>query len=121
MQDEWVRSATVNRVVDADTLDVDVDLGFTVSVGVRVRLNGIQAPELRTSAGYSARGFVTDILKVGDTVTIRTFKTEKFGRYLADVLVGEGKQSLAALLIEAGHAVAWDGKGSRPVLGESNG
>lgn len=86
--------ATVLRVVDGDTIDVRTDLGFDVGMDMRLRLAGIDAPERNTEAGKIAALWLADRLPVGADVTIATTKDrrEKYGRYLADVLVpGEGQ------------------------------
>jgi micrococcal nuclease len=104
--------AKVIRVVDGDTIDVDVDLGMKVHVVERLRIAGIDAPETygvkRESAEYiagsAARQFLIDLIE-GKDVVIKTMKdaTEKYGRYLADVYIHD--VDVATLLVEAGHAV----------------
>jgi len=88
----FVYGALVKRVVDGDTVDVVVDLGFRLSWEMRVRLTGINAPETygvkRDSAEYAAGKRATDYLRdrvEGKWVVIRTEKdrTGKYGRYLA--------------------------------------
>lgn len=114
--------ATVLRVVDGDTIDLDVDLGFHIHVQQRVRLAGINAPEHGTEAGDAATKFLKELLfgmrtTAFQQVTIQSSKpprTEKYGRWLADVTTEHG-ESVSELLLAAGHAKAWDGKGKRPV------
>ncbi len=98
MSDPYVFNCTVVRVIDGDTVDVDVDLGFGCWVrgnNGRIRLFGIDAPESRggtveTKAhGLLAKKFVQDFLKVGTTATLRTKQKGKFGRYLGDFQVGD--------------------------------
>ena len=110
--------ARVLRVVDADTLHLDVDLGCDVSLAMTVRLAGVDAPERNTLAGRTAAAHVARWLDehapVDDTgahrVRVRTVKDrrEKFGRYLAHVLDDAG-DSLAAHLVATGHAVPYSG------------
>ena len=101
----YTYNATVTNVVDGDTFDAVVDLGFTVSVNVRFRLYGIDTPELRDSdpekkkAANDAKRYVVERIK-NKTVTLKTHKTDVYGRWLAEVFV-DG-QSLSKELIEKG-------------------
>lgn len=98
--------AQLIRVIDGDTLDLSIDLGFDITQKTRVRLMGINAPEMNTDAGKLAKAFVVDWFSEGEAITLETYKDkrEKYGRYLAKVVTAKG--DLAACLIEAGHAVA---------------
>jgi micrococcal nuclease len=96
--------ATVLRVVDGDTLQVSADLGFSVHVVASIRLRGINAPELNTPEGRTAREFVVGLLPAGTTVRINTLKVDKFGgRFDAKVLLGD--VDVASAVLAAGHAV----------------
>lgn len=84
--------ATLVNVVDGDTLDFDVDLGFRVTMRIRVRLNGIDTPEIfrpscdaEATHGFGAVRFIEDNF-LNKTGTLTTYKdrTGKYGRYLAD-------------------------------------
>ncbi len=77
--------AVVDKVVDGDTLLVEVDCGFSCRMRQRLRLRGIDAPELKTARGQSARSFVNNELAAVDFVVIKTFRPDKYDRYLADV------------------------------------
>ncbi|WP_210594822.1 thermonuclease family protein [Streptomyces scabiei] len=95
-------------VVDGDTLDVDVDLGFGVWTRQRIRLLGVNAPEHGTPDGDAATAFTADWLRQhAAELTLRTTKKEKYGRYLGAVL--SGARSLNDDLVTAGHAVPYDG------------
>ena len=84
-------AATVNRVVDGDTLDLTVDLGFRIQHGLRLRLLGINTPELNTREGHVAKEFVQHLLPVGAQVHIHTEKPAKsFDRWLAHVTLSDG-------------------------------
>ena len=117
--------ATVIKVVDGDTVDVDIDLGFgIVMTNERVRIMGIDTPESRTRDkvedlfGEAAKARVAQLLS-GDVV----LKTQiarngedmkgKFGRILGDFLSdrweGQPPERLTDILIEEGHAVAYFG------------
>lgn len=78
----------VKAVIDADTIDVLIDLGFGVHTMQRLRLYGIDAPEMRTEAGKIAKEYVRSVLLGGDAfkyVYVRTIKDrkDKYGRKLA--------------------------------------
>lgn len=109
----WTYRARVLRVVDADTLHLDVDLGLDVSARITARIVGVNAPELRTVEGVDAARFVSAWLAAAADpagwVTVSTVKDrrEKYGRYLADVTATDGT-TLAAALLAAGHAVAYN-------------
>ena len=88
----------VTRVVDGDTIDVDLDLGFDIIYKCRVRLYGIDTPESRTRnkdekvRGKLASKFLQDAINNGDHVILRTQLKDskgKFGRVLASVIVDE--------------------------------
>lgn len=102
-------SATTKRVIDGDTVDFDIDLGLRVYTVARCRLYGINAPELSTEAGKLSRTWLGEKLPVGSRAIIRTLKdkTEKYGRWLAIITVGD--ECLNESAIEAGMAVRWDG------------
>lgn len=102
-------TAKVIRIVDADTIWLDVDLGFDVRRKDSFRLAGINAPEVSTVEGKAARDWLVDLLKPGDEVVVRTQKDhrEKYGRYLA-VIVSRGR-NLNDDLVKTGHAVLYDG------------
>lgn len=80
--------AQVRQVIDADTIDVLVDLGFGVHTMQRLRLYGIDAPEMKTEAGKIAKEYVKSVLLGADAamfVYVRTLKDrkDKYGRKLA--------------------------------------
>lgn len=77
--------AIVERVVDGDTLILKIDCGFGVRIRHRVRLRGIDTPELKTVKGDKAQAFLQDYLKDTSFVIVKTYGAEKFGRYLVDV------------------------------------
>jgi len=81
-------AATVVRVVDGDTLYLDLDLGFFIRMTIDVRLKGLNTPEIRGAsreAGLKAKAFVEQALPPGALVLVKTYKAEKYGRYLADL------------------------------------
>jgi micrococcal nuclease len=119
--------ANVVRVVDGDTLHIDLDLGIDCHTLLTVRLWGVNAPEHGTPEGDAATAYVENWVHnhagPGGLVEIATYKDrkEKYGRYLGTILGwAEGieeeerasaapDRSLNAMLVEAGHAVEYDG------------
>ena len=107
--------AIIRRVVDGDTVDITLDLGFDILYNNRIRLHGIDTPESRTrdleekKLGLAAKDRVKELCPVGSTVTVKTTKDGrgKFGRILGEIFVGD--VSVNKLLVEEGHAVEYFG------------
>lgn len=98
--------ATVENVVDGDTVDALIDLGFKVYIKQRLRLSGLDTPE-RGQPGYAeAKAFVTEKV-LGKVVSIKTEKVSKWGYFLAEITV-DGV-SLNTQLLSSGLAKAYDG------------
>ena len=109
--DGWKRyHAVVDRVVDGDTVDVVLDLGFDLSLRGRFRLAGIDTPEMNTPAGKAARARTVELLPVGGHVFVETFKADakdKYGRYLGRFVQADGTD-ICEILVREGHAkVYW--------------
>lgn len=107
-------SAEMARIVDGDTLDADIDLGFDVHVRKRIRLYGINTPESRTrdleekKRGKAATQYVKDWFeKKGATFTLRSLECGKYGRVLGRIKIGS--VCLNEALVESGHAVEYFG------------
>lgn len=100
-------SAHVTKVVDGDTFDAVVDLGFSISINTRFRLLNIDTPEKRTrnkkekKHGLAATERAKELIE-GKDVVIETSKTGKYGRYLAKVYLPEKQRYLFEILIEEG-------------------
>jgi micrococcal nuclease len=103
----------VTKVVDGDTIDVVIDLGFDISFTTRVRLAGIDTPESRTrdlaekALGLESKKYLADRLKDAKNIVIKTEKinsTEKFGRVLGWLYVNGEGNSLNLEMIEKGYA-----------------
>jgi endonuclease YncB( thermonuclease family) len=86
--------AVVSRVVDGDTVDVSIDLGLEIYAKKRIRLFGINAPEMNTPNGPAAKKRLQELLPVGSEVVLRTRKDkqEKYGRYLGIFIDAEGHE-----------------------------
>lgn len=81
-----IYTGKVNRIVDGDTFDLDIDLGFDVWIKRRIRLRGINTQELgRGKDALDAKAFVEERLTPDVTIAIQTFKVDLHGRYVCDV------------------------------------
>lgn len=81
----WTYVVEEWRIIDGDTLDAVVDLGFGHRAFPRLRLRGVDTPELYTRAGQAAREFVVTELANCEILVVATRRTDTYGRYLADV------------------------------------
>ena len=103
----------VTKVVDGDTIDVEIDLGFDISFSSRVRLAGIDTPESRTTdkmekaLGLEAKAYLKHEIEAAKSVVIKTEKmdsSEKYGRILGWVFLDGSTVSLNEKMITDGHA-----------------
>ena len=106
----------VTRVVDGDTVDVDIDLGFGMTYKKqRVRMMGIDTPESRTRDleekfyGLESKKYLVDLLE-NETVTLVSHYKCKFGRILGELFLGESNLSVNQIMIENYHAVPYFGQ-----------
>lgn len=80
------------RVIDGDTYDVRIDLGFKITTWQRVRLMGVNTPETRGTEkhnGLYVKEYVRELIE-GKTLQAETFKPGKYGRYLVDIILKDG-------------------------------
>ena len=116
------RVVKINKVVDGDTIDVTIDLGFDLYKKERVRIAGVDTPEKRTrdleekalglDATYWMKDKLTETIKGDEELIIRTELkggTGKYGRLLGWLYVGEDDISLNEKMITEGYAWAYDG------------
>jgi len=103
----------VVKVIDGDTIDVIIDLGFDILFSSRVRLAGIDTPESRTTdkkekaLGLEAKKFLEEKIKSAKNVVIKTEKldsSEKYGRILAWLYLDGAGNSVNHEMIEKGYA-----------------
>jgi micrococcal nuclease len=102
--------AKLIRVVDGDTVWLDVDLGCDIHVAMSCRLYGVNAPEMSTAEGEDAKAYVAGWFLENEDVILHTLKDkkEKYGRYLARIYPDvEGAASLNDQLIDTKHAVEY--------------
>jgi micrococcal nuclease len=112
------RVKKVLKVVDGDTIDVDIDLGFDISFTSRVRLAGIDTPESRTTnkdekvLGLEVKDRLKHLISTANTVVIRTEKpdsSEKYGRILGWLFLDGAEKSVNEALIADGYAWGYMG------------
>lgn len=118
--------AKINRVVDGDTVDVDLDLGFNIVLAnERVRIMGIDTPESRTSDpiekvfGLAAKERLKELLGKESILKTEVSKDGedmkgKFGRILGDFLTEDGRR-VTDIMIEEGHCVRYHGQNKADV------
>ena len=116
------RVVKINRVVDGDTIDVTLDLGFSLTKKERVRIAGVDTPEKRTRdkeekiLGIDATNWMkeklTETIKGDEELVIRTELkggVGKYGRLLGWIYIGDGTISLNEQMITQGYAWSYDG------------
>jgi micrococcal nuclease len=110
------------RVIDGDTIDAEIDLGFDIKVKKRIRFLGINTPESRTrdleekARGLAAKDRVKQLLDGCDNIQLKSHGVGKFGRCLGEIMLDrvDGSEkltlvSLNELLISEKHAVEYHG------------
>ena len=116
--------AKLSRVVDGDTADAMIDLGFDTWVKKRIRFMGVDTWESRTrnleekKKGLAAKAYVKDLLENSDEgkFLLKSHGVGKYGRVLGELFVKGNEQSVNQLLIENGHAYEYEG-GKKKVFG----
>jgi len=109
----YVYRGKLARVIDGDTLELDLDVGFNITIRATVRLELINAPELNTAAGKRAKNYIARKLK-GTHLVIETKDPGKYGRYIAKIFYHRTRKDYREILqhgslinddmIQAGHA-----------------
>jgi micrococcal nuclease len=112
------RVKKVIKVVDGDTIDADIDLGFDISLTKRVRLSGVDTPESRTTDlkekafGLEVKEWFKHKLEGAKDILIKTQlpdSTEKYGRILGNLYINNESLSLNEQMVNAGYAWEYDG------------
>ena len=114
--EKYIYGAKLLRVVDGDTADCMIDLGFDTWVKARSRFRGVDTWEKRPRdkaekvKGLAASAFTKEYLEKNDgNFTIQSYGKGKYGRILAEIYIEGEDKSLNKLLIENGHAYVYDG------------
>lgn len=101
--------ATVIKVVDGDTVKLNIDLGFKIFWQSNCRIAGINAPEINTEEGKAAKTWLEGVIVPGDVIMIKSVKLDKYGRPVFDALVDVNAEmlTLSEEILKAGHAVKY--------------
>lgn len=98
----------VTRVIDGDTFEGTVDLGFSINLNkIRFRLLGVDTPERNEEGYHEATEFTAQMIE-GKTILIQSYDKDAFGRYLVDVFLEDEKQTLNEMLIAEGYAELYE-------------
>ena len=112
------RIKNILKVVDGDTIDADIDLGFSISLEKRIRLAGVDTPESRTTdlkekaMGLESKEWLKKKLEGAKDIIIKTElpdSTEKYGRIIGHLFINGQESSLNNQMINDGYALAYDG------------
>jgi len=119
------RIRSIAKVVDGDTIDADIDLGFDISLSKRIRLAGIDTPESRTKdeyekkLGLESKEWLKKHLEGAKDIIVKTElpdSTEKYGRIIGHLYIGDAevsavnrKKSVNNQMIDEGYAWEYDG------------
>ena len=116
--EKYIYRAKIDRVVDGDTVDAFIDLGFDTHIKRRIRLHGLDTWESRTrdleekEKGLAAKAYVKDLLENSDEgkFSIISHGRGKYGRVLGELFVKGHEKSVNELLKENGHAYEYHGE-----------
>ena len=112
------RIKSITKVVDGDTIDANIDLGFDISLTKRIRLAGIDTPESRTrnleekALGLESKEWLKKALEGAKDILIKTElpdSTEKYGRIIGHLFINDQETSLNNQMIDEGYALAYEG------------
>ena len=119
-------NCTVTKVIDGDTLDVDIDLGFSVKLTKqRIRMMGIDTPESRTRnkeekvRGLLSKKYLLNMCPIGSTIRLISHDKGKFGRILGEIFTIGSEVSVNKIMCQDGFAVEYYG-GSKDDLEEQH-
>ena len=119
LKDPYIyRIKQITKVVDGDTIDADIDLGFDISLTKRIRLAGIDTPESRTTdafekkLGLEVKEWLKHRLEFAKDILIKTElpdSTEKYGRIIGHLFINGEEISINNQMIDEGYAWEYDG------------
>jgi micrococcal nuclease len=119
LRDPYIyRIKQITKVVDGDTIDADIDLGFDISLSKRIRLAAVDTPESRTSDanekkyGLESKEWLKHKVENANNILIKTElpdSTEKYGRIIGHLFINEQETSLNDQMITEGYAWTYDG------------
>ena len=109
---DYIYKICVTRVVDGDTIDAEIDLGFDIKIFKRIRLHGIDAPETRTrdkaekAAGFKAKAYLEGVVKDNNNILyLHSMDKGKYGRCIGILFAPDFQdESINDALVNEGHA-----------------
>ena len=111
----YTYKAKLDRVIDGDTIDANIDLGFDITIHKRIRLTGIDTPESRTrdleekARGLASKARLIELLGDGDFI-LESREVGKFGRVLGTIYtIAEESININDTLVEEGYAIEYYG------------
>jgi len=119
LKDPYIyRIKQITKVIDGDTVDADIDLGFDISLTKRIRLAGVDTPESRTTdafekkLGLEVKDWLKERLNFAKDILIKTElpdSTEKYGRIIGHLYINGEETSINNQMIVEGYAWEYDG------------
>ena len=119
LRDPYIyRIKQILKVVDGDTIDADIDLGFDISLSKRIRLAAVDTPESRTADanekkyGLQSKDWLKHKVENAKNILIKTElpdSTEKYGRIIGHLFINDQETSLNNQMITEGYAWTYDG------------
>lgn len=112
--DLYTYAVSLRRVIDGDTFVVELEVAPLMRLELKLRLRGLDCPEISTPEGRTAKRYVEGLLAAANAITLTTTKPDKYDRYLADIFLTTTSGDVIFLnnaLLESGHAVrkdAWE-------------
>lgn len=104
----YTYKAKVIRVVDGDTVYLEVDLGFYLKATMSFRLVGINAPELRDAQGPAAKQGLSDLLSAATELVVDSYKADSFGRWLCNIYDrADMSKTINQRMIDSGFATVY--------------
>jgi micrococcal nuclease len=110
LKNPYIYKATITNIVDGDTVDAIIDVGFRQFTTQRLRLLGIDTPELNDKVlenrdkAKQAKEYLASLI-LGKSVIVQTSKSDSFGRWLGTIYLDD--LNINEHLIETGHAIRW--------------
>jgi|SRR5210317_1133874 len=108
---------SLDRVIDGDTVDCWIDLGYNLQIHKRIRFAGVNAPETRTrdkeekKRGLIAKKWLQDKLPAGSECMLKSYEYGKYGRVIGELFIvsGSRKQSINKMMLAEGLVTEYDG------------
>lgn len=110
----WQGKGVIVEVHDGDTMHAGIDLGFGIELHTKLRIAGVQAPELMTIGGSDATQFLAALCPPGTVVLVNSKRLDKYGRAEATITLEDGRD-LASAIIASGHGIPANDRTKAPI------